>query len=189
MSYIETVYKLVKEAYPDVEIRREQNLAELVHGFRMPDVLPHMLKAANTTISRLRVDIYVKGIVCIEVHGEQHHMPVKFANSILDPEEELRRRQLLDQIKQLALRSAGIASIVIWYNEIKELTIDEIKRRTFIALQRADAIPVSSTHNISEPKFRTHNDKWKAEQKKLAKAKRKKAYQRMKEWKKNNKKD
>lgn len=175
------VLKLLKEVYPG-QVWKETNLHNLVEGTRFSIELESLIGEADTDLRKMRVDLYVKGQIAIEVHGEQHNQPVKFANSILDPEEELRRRRLLDEVKRKSLAEAGVPFVVIWYQELESLTVDKLREKIAAAQEIARSVPRQHHPNVKSPKWRTKRESFEARQKRLARARkaRKEAYRRAK---------
>lgn len=174
-KYHKQVLRIVKKIYPINLICEEQNLGELCKNLEIPDYFDEIIKSNNTSLSSLRIDIYVKGQVAIEVHGEQHFIPVAFSNQILDPEAELARRQELDAIKQTALKLSGIPSVVIIYNEIKDLTPGKLKARICEAQLSADYKQAFKKKETKTGKFRTRDEAYKAKQKYFKELRNKKA--------------
>ena len=133
---------------------------------------------------KMRVDLYVKGQVAIEVHCEQHVKAIKFSNEILDPEEELRRRRQLDQVKDMALAEAGIPLVTIWYTELNDGQLTELVLRDRIRIiqEIANKVPKQKRLNVKTPKFRTRTESFEARKDRLAKARkiRKAAYRKAK---------
>lgn len=180
--YLEAVLALAKTLYPGAAIRLEQNLAELVGGAKMPEWLASACAAANTSLSRMRVDIYVPGQVAIEVHGEQHEEPVRFANSILDVEAELARRKKMDAIKQEALRAAGVPTVVVWHDECAALDADGLAAKIAAASAAAEEVPVQRVRPAAAPDARTRGEAFKARAERLERQRkaRREAYRKLK---------
>lgn len=168
--YLTRVLRIVKRAFPEAAVRKEQNLFELIKTTHISEELKTLCQQAKTNFSLLRVDLYLVGQCAIEVHGEQHVQTIRFSNEILDLEAELKRRQLLDDIKQRALKAAGIPTIVIWFHEIDTLTTEELRCRVALAISEAQEVPLQQIGGHRHPpQFRTRSDAYRA--RRLAKAK------------------
>jgi hypothetical protein len=131
----------------------------LIKNARFSSLLTETIRINKVSTKRLRVDLYVPGIVAIEIHGEQHEQEVRFSNEILDTQEELQRRQLLDSIKAECLRQAGVPFITIWYYEIDKLTVKKLRDMVFKAQERANKVPQQHSEHVHIPTSRT-TDKW-----------------------------
>lgn len=150
----------------------------------MPERATDLMRQAHCKLSQLRVDIYVVGQVAIEVHGEQHEEAIQFSNEIEDPEAELERRKLMDELKQVALKAAGIPSIIVWYKGIEKVTPELLEAAIHTAQEkRKNSTPAQAVRHVRTPKSRTQDEEFKRRQRSRAKKWRQKAYQRMKEWK------
>ena len=177
--WLKAVLALVREAYPETPVREEQNLGELVKDLEIPDYVQQAADAVGTSITKMRVDLYLVGHCCIEVHGEQHRTPVLFANTILDPTAELERRKEMDRIKQKVLELAAIPTLTFWYDEIPALTAEEIRRRVAEAVSKAQEVPAQNVVNVKPARSRTREEAYQLRAKQLdqAKKKRHEAYQ------------
>ena len=176
------VLKLVKLIYPTV-IWKETNLNNLVAGTIFSSSLRSLIHEAGADLRKMRVDLYVKGQVAIEVHGEQHAYAVKFSNKILDPEEEFIKRQRYDEIKLRALAEAGIPLVTIWFSELDgQLTEAILRDRIRLAQDMANRVPKQKRVSVKSPKFRTRTESFDDRQERLAKARkiRKVAYRKSK---------
>ena len=127
-KYAKIVYKLLQYAYPGNRIKKEVPVAKFVKGYMLPESIENKMMLESANLNRMRIDFVVAGI-CFEVQGEQHEKEIKFSNEILDTAEALRRRKALDTIKQDVLASVGVPLCCIWYNEIKELTIERLREK------------------------------------------------------------
>lgn len=186
-KYHKIIFNLVRATYPEAKIREEQNVWELVKNAELPAWLFSECVRQDTALGRLKIDIYIVGQCCIEVHGEQHYKPINFSNDIKDPEYELKKRQALDAIKQTALKAAGIPTIVIKYDEVNNLTQDELRSRITSAMIKAQEVPIQAREH-AHGGARTRNDAYKQAQLKKAREARKARYKRTKEWMKKRKK-
>lgn len=177
-KYLIRVMTLLREIYKG-KIEREVSLSKLVENVCLTNELNLLLNAYNVNLNKLRVDIYVKGQVAIEVHGEQHVKPVRFSNEEEDLEEALKRRKILDHIKQESLNQAGIPFICVWYDEIDNLTKADLENRINIAIQSAKRI-VNPNLRVKEIKPKISEE---VKKQRLQKAReiRKKIYQARKE--------
>ena len=181
-KYLLKVLKLVKLIYPTV-IWKETNLNNLVAGTIFSANLRSLISECGADLKKMRVDLYVKGQIAIEVHGEQHFKAVKFSNQILDPEEELIKRQKYDEVKLRALAEAGIPLVTIWYSELDgQLTEAILRDRIQIAQDIANKVPKQKRVSVKSPKFRTRTESFDDRQERLSKARkiRKDAYRRAK---------
>jgi len=172
------VLKLLRQIYPS-QIWKETNLHNLVAGTVFSPALKFLISECGADIKRMRVDLYVKGQIAIEVHGEQHYEAVRFSNEIRDPEEELIKRQKFDEVKFRALAEAGIPLVTICYSELNgQLTVDILRDRIRIMQEQANRIPKQKRLSVKIPAFRTRTESFDARQKRLEKARklRKEAY-------------
>lgn len=183
-KYHTQVLNLLKKTYPGCVFKEEQNLYELVKNYNIPDNLQLIAKQCKTSLSQLRIDIWIDGMCAVEVHGEQHYQPVKFSNSIEDAEQELARRTTLDYLKQAVLKACGIATIVIKYDEIADLTHDDIKDKIDNALEIASKVPAQNKMVQKPGTNRTRQDAFHKAKLEKARKLRKKRYQQQKEWRK-----
>jgi hypothetical protein len=182
-KYLIKVLKLVKVIYPTV-IWKETNLSNLVTGTTFSPALRALISDCGADLRKMRVDLYVKGQIAIEVHGEQHFKAIKFSNQIEDPEEELIKRQKYDEVKLRALAEAGIPLVTIWYSELDgQLTEAILRDRIRIAQDTANRVPKQKRVSVKSPKFRTRTESFDDRQERLAKARkiRKASYKRSKE--------
>ena len=181
-KHLTKVLKLVRLIYPTT-IWKETNLFNLVDGTIFSANLRALIKECGADLKRMRVDLYVKGQIAIEVHGEQHEKPVKFSNEILDPEEELAKRKLFDEVKFRALAEAGIPLVTIWFSELNgQLTEAILRDRIQLMQEQANKVPKQKRASVKSPKFRTRTEAFDARQERLNKARklRKDAYRRAK---------
>jgi DNA-binding protein YbaB len=139
-KYAKKVLKIIKELYP-TGCSQEVSVGKLVKNIVLSKDALLKIARWNVNITRLRLDFYIKDQVAIEVQGEQHVEPIRFANSIIDPEEDLVRRKALDEIKQQCLNEAGIPLVCIWYDEIDELTKEVLNDKILQAISKAEARP------------------------------------------------
>jgi hypothetical protein len=176
------VLKLVRLIYPTV-IWKETNLNNLVAGSIFSTHLKSLIAECGADLRKMRVDLYVKGQIAIEVHGEQHERPIKFSNQIVDPEEELIKRQKYDEVKQRALAEAGVPLVTIWYSELDgQLTESILRDRIRLAQEIANKVPKQKRVSVKSPKFRTRTESFDDRQERLGKARklRKDAYRKAK---------
>ena len=182
-KYLKKVMRLVRKIYPGI-IWKETNLQNLVDGTNFSPALKRLMALCHADLRKMRVDIYVKGQVAIEVHGEQHDKPIKFSNEILDPEAELLRRQQLDRVKDNVLAEAGIPLVTVWYSELNDglLTEDVLRNRIRLIQEITNKVPKQKRLNVKVPKFRTRTESFDARRDRLAKARkiRKAAYRKAK---------
>ena len=172
------VLRLLREIYPSA-VWKETNLHNLVAGTIFSPGLQFLISECGADIRRMRVDLYVKGQIAIEVHGEQHYEAVRFSNEIRDPEEELIKRQKYDEVKFRALAEAGIPLVTICYSELNgQLTVDILRDRIRIAQEDSNKVPKQKRASVVMPKFRTRTESFDARAERLAKARklRKEAY-------------
>jgi hypothetical protein len=182
-KYLLKVLKLVKVIYPTI-IWKETNLNNLVAGTTFSPALRALISECGADLRKMRVDLYVKGQIAIEVHGEQHLKAIRFSNDIEDPEEELIKRQKYDEVKLRALAEAGIPLVTIWYSELDgQLTEAVLRDRIRIAQDTANQVPKQKRVSVKSPKFRTRTESFDDRQERLAKARRirKAAYRKSKE--------
>jgi len=178
-KYLTKVLRLLRKIYPG-QVWKETNLQNLVQGTNFSIELKRLIVLCGADLRKMRVDLYVKGQVAIEVHGEQHVKAIKFSNEILDPEEELRRRRQLDQVKDMALAEAGIPLVTIWYTELNDGQLTEaiLRDRIRMIQEIANKVPKQKRLNVKIPTFRTRTESFEARKDRLAKARkiRKAAY-------------
>lgn len=158
--YLEQVHALLQHIYK-TPIWKEVTLYQLTKNALLSYELKDLMQLHKINPRQLRVDLYVKGIVAIEVHGEQHDRPVKFSNEIEDVEEALERRRLLDSVKQRCLEEAGVPTVVIWYHEIDDLSPQKLQDKIFLAQQQAEKVPKQNVVHVKEPVFRTRSSSFK----------------------------
>lgn len=177
------VYRLLKTIYP-VGIWKETNLYSLVDGTNFSRDLKALIARSGADLKRMHVDLYVKGQIAIEVHGEQHLMPIKFSNEIIDPEAELEKRRQYDEVKRRALLEAGIPFIAIWFHEVGDgFTMTLLRARIAVAQGLSNKIPRQRRVDVKTPKFRTRTESFEARKQRLEKARkaRKEQYRKGKE--------
>lgn len=185
-KYHTTILKLVKEIYPQGNVREEQNLFELVKNYNIPDFIQDEIDAARTSLSQLRIDIYIVGQCAIEVHGEQHYQPIQFSNEIEDPEKELKRRKSLDNIKQSVLYHCGIPSLVLSYKDIKDITLEILEEKITNAILNSKNVnpkPKQSSLVQKPGNNRTRDDAFRQVRLEKERKARKERYKKYKLWK------
>jgi DNA-binding protein YbaB len=182
-KYLTKVLRLLRKIYPG-QVWKETNLQNLVQGTNFSPELKRLISLCGADLRKMHVDLYVKGQVAIEVHGEQHAKAIKFSNEILDPEAELLRRQQLDQVKDMALAEAGVPLVTVWYSELKDgqFTEEILRDRIRIIQEIANKVPKQKRLNVKVPIFRTRTESFEARRDRLAKARkiRKAAYRKAK---------
>lgn len=182
-KYLTKVLRLLRKIYPG-QVWKETNLQNLVQGTNFSPELKRLIVSCAADLKKMRVDLYVKGQVAVEVNGEQHDKAIKFSNEILDPEEEFLRRRQLDQVKDMALAEAGVPLVTIWYTELNsgQLTEEVLRNRIRLIQEIANKVPKQKRLNVSTPKFRTRTESFEARKDRLVKARkiRKAAYRKAK---------
>ena len=169
-NYLLRVLRLTKRIY-NSGVHRESVVGSLCRDVELSEGLHEDLRAANINLNRLRIDIYVKHQVAIEVQGEQHVKAIRFSNSQLHPEEHLERQKLRDEMKQRALREAGIPLVCIWYDEVNELNQDILVAKIAAAQAEIDNTIPKKKHSRTTPRaWHIHRETAEARQNRLTKA-------------------
>jgi len=112
---------LLTELYPNYEVRQEYSVSKINIGYKS---------------NREKFDWVVLGLnIVIEIHGEQHFIPVCFGGIALDQAKiNLVKRKDVDWEKQEAAQKAGWAYLVVKYTE-KKITSQELSSRISDAIK------------------------------------------------------
>ena len=139
-KYAKKVRRLLRTIYPTPQpILKEVSLGQFSKDIVLTKRTQSLIKLYEARLGRMKVDFWVKHQVAIEVHGEQHEQEICFSNEIEDLAAELQRRKGLDLVKQEVLKEAGVAIVIVWYYEIKDLTAAILKEKIIAAQKIADA--------------------------------------------------
>ena len=139
-KYARKVRRLLRKAYPIPQpIKAEVSLGYFSKDILLSKRTQELISLYDARLGRMKVDFWVKHQVAVEVHGEQHEQTIRFSNDIEDLEADLARRKGLDMVKQEVLKESGIPILIIWYYEIAELTVEELKNKIAAAQDMAQA--------------------------------------------------
>lgn len=159
-TYSQVVLALLKKIYASTRIQKEVQVASISDNFELSEKLNLWISQHNNSYRKLRIDFYIKGHVAVEVQGEQHDKEVRFSNDILDTKEKLEWQQTLDNVKREALTCCGIPLICIWYDEIQDLTKQQIMDKILNAQTLVSSVRPKEKLMAKKPRKTKHKYVW-----------------------------